>query len=296
MTYSVVVAAGVLLLAGAVGLNAQDAAPSVPKVKMPLIIAHRGVPTETPENTMGAFRRSLEQDADAIETDLRLTGDGKIILIHDPGTKRTCGTPNRVVAETSFDELRKLDAGKWKGEQFAGEKLPTLTELLEIVPPEKMVFLEIKCGPEIVPQFVRELRASKLKPEQIRVITFNDAVIPAFKAAMPEVQAFLLYEFKRDEAGKWSDTAENLVRRAKALGADGLDLSVKPKTMEPVTPALVAAAKAQGMSFHAWTIDDAAIARHAIALGAESLTTNRAGGLRRELQEGSGTTQPAGPQ
>lgn len=273
-----------LLVLAFVATNLGFAAPATRPSRLPLIAAHRGVPSEMPENTLASFRKAIEQDADAIETDLWMTADGKIVLIHDGNTKRTCGEPGLKVSETNFETLRSLDAGTWKGEQFTGEKLPALKELLEIVPPGKKVFLEIKCGPEIVPEFVREVRASALKAEQVVMITFHDEVIPVVKAAMPELECYLLYEFKKDEQGRFTQTADELVARAKALGADGLDLGMNAKSIAAITPELVAKAKAAGLSFHAWTIDDVNIARQAIELGAASITTNRAGKLRAELQ------------
>ncbi len=75
--------------------------------------------------------------------------------------------------------------GKWKDAKFAGEKLPTLDEMLATVPEGKRVFIEVKCGPEIVPELDRVLKASKLKPEQTPVIAFNADVIAAVKKARP---------------------------------------------------------------------------------------------------------------
>lgn len=252
------------------------------KPALPMIVAHRGLSSEAPENTIAAFRLAWEQDADAVESDFWLTRDGKVICIHDGDTKRTTGVEMKV-AESTLDELRKLDAGTWKGGHHAGEKLPTLTELLDTMPAGKKAFLEIKCGPEIVPAFVADLRASKLKPEQIVVITFKDAVIPAIKQAMPEVQAMLLYGFKKDDAGKVTESPDAILARAKSLGADGVDLAFGPKVFDVITPEFVAKARAMGLSFHVWTIDDAEIARRAIGLRVDSITTNRAGKLRAEL-------------
>lgn len=253
-------------------------------MRMPLIVAHRGASSECPENTLIAFRRALEQNADAIEADCWLTADGHVIVSHDGNTKRTCGEPGVEIARTNFADLRGFDAGRWKGDQFVGERLPALSELLDLRPPSKRAFLEIKCGPEIVPAFVRDLRASKLRPEQLVMITFNEPVIPAFKAAMPEVRSLLLYEFKKGAEGRYTETADGLIARAKSLGADGLDVSMSPTSIGAVTPELIAKAAAAGLSVHAWTIDDPSVARRAIELGIASITTNRPGALRAEIE------------
>lgn len=102
-----------------------------------LFQAHRGVSTEYPENTMAAFRAAAAQKYDIIETDPSVTADGEIVLFHDKTLARTCRLPNgeplpedRPVRETTFAELRGLDAGLFKGETFRGERVPLFTELL----------------------------------------------------------------------------------------------------------------------------------------------------------------------
>src|SRR5687767_15370020 len=106
------------------------------------IIAHRGASYDAPENTMAAFRLGWEQQADANELDIYLTKDGKIILLHDKAIKRTTGVEGRP-EELTLEELRKLDAGSWKGPKWAGEKLPLLDEVLATIPAGKRVFIEI---------------------------------------------------------------------------------------------------------------------------------------------------------
>ena len=89
------------------------------------IVAHRGASHDAPENTLAAHRLALAQGADCVETDVHLTGDGRLIVIHDKTTERTTGVAGRV-AEMTQDALRALDAGRWKGEKFVGERLPLL--------------------------------------------------------------------------------------------------------------------------------------------------------------------------
>src|SRR5438477_1876233 len=92
------------------------------------IVAHRGESADAPENTLAAFRLAWERHDDAIELDVHLTADGQLIVCHDPDTRRTTGV-KKVIKETPLAELRELDAGRWKGPQWAGEKLPTLDEV-----------------------------------------------------------------------------------------------------------------------------------------------------------------------
>src|SRR6188508_1008743 len=123
------------------------------------IIAHRGGAHEAPENTLAAFKLGFEQKADAGELDVYLTKDGKAVVIHDKNTKRTAGADKPVVEQT-LEELRALDAGSFKGAQWKGEKIPTLAEALETIPDDRRMFIEIKCGAEILPELERVLRES----------------------------------------------------------------------------------------------------------------------------------------
>ena len=140
------------------------------------IVAHRGASDAAPENTLAAFRLAWKLGADLIEGDFYLTTDGHIVTIHDKTTKRTAGK-DLPVAQSTLAELRQLDVGVWKAPQYRGQRIPTLAEVLAVVPPGKKILIEIKCGPEIVPQLKTELAQSSLKPAQTIVIAFDESVV-----------------------------------------------------------------------------------------------------------------------
>src|SRR5262245_58707114 len=100
------------------------------------IIAHRGSSFSAPENTLAAVRLGWRQGADAAEGDFRLTADGQIVCVHDKTFKRTAGI-DHPVAEMTLAEIERLDAGSWKSPEFAGERVPTLDQLLATVPERK---------------------------------------------------------------------------------------------------------------------------------------------------------------
>jgi glycerophosphoryl diester phosphodiesterase len=245
-----------------------------PKVE---IVAHRGASFDAPENTLAAVRLAWEQKADAAEFDVYLSKDGKIVVIHDATTKRTAGVDRKVVDQTC-DELRKLDVGKWKDAKFAGEKIPTLEEVLATVPAGKRVFIEVKCGPEIVPELDRVLKAAKLRPEQTAVISFNADVIAAAKKARPDLQAYWIVNLAPKK--QKPRTAEELIAKGKEIKADGLDLSATPEILDKTFGDKV---KAAGFKLYVWTVNDAGLAKKMIAAGAESITTDRPGWLREQL-------------
>lgn len=100
------------------------------------VAAHRGWCAKYPENTMAAFRAALELGVDQIETDVRVTKDGELVLIHDATVDRTTNSTG-IVFDYTFEEIRQLDAGQ-------GEKIPTLIELMELVKDHPTVTLDIE--------------------------------------------------------------------------------------------------------------------------------------------------------
>jgi glycerophosphoryl diester phosphodiesterase len=241
------------------------------------IIAHRGASHDAPENTIAALKLAWQQNADAAEFDVFLCKDNVIVAIHDKDTKRVAGVNHRV-AEHTFAELRKLDVGRWKAEKYAGERIPRLEEMLAAVPANKRVFVEIKCGPEIVPVLDRVLRTSKLKPAQTPVISFHADVIEAAKKARPDLEAYWVVSLKPAK-GKKVPTAEELIQRGKQIGADGLDLSAT----EALDAAFAGKVKSAGLKLYVWTVNDIELARRMVEIGVDGITTDRPGWLREQL-------------
>lgn len=246
----------------------------------PEIVAHRGASHDAPENTVAAIKLAWEQKADGSEFDVYLSKDGKIVVMHDKDGKRTTGVP-KVIVETSAEELRTLDAGKWKDAKYTGEKVPFLHEMLETVQPGKRAFIEVKCGPEIVPELVKAIDAAKLKPEQTPVIAFNAAVIAEFKKAKPNVPAYWLASLTKPKNGKGKEppTAEQVIAKAKEIKADGVDL----QATEVLNEAYAKKVKAAGLKLYVWTVNDPAVAKRMVGLGVDGITTDRPAWLREQL-------------
>ena len=113
------------------------------------VAAHRGWSEKYPENTMPAFQAAVALDVDQLEFDVHATADGELVIIHDKTVDRTTDGTG-AVAEMTFAELRKLDAGSWKGEQFRGLQIPTLIEVMDLVKdhPTMTLDVELKVYPE----------------------------------------------------------------------------------------------------------------------------------------------------
>lgn len=245
-------------------------------------VAHRGESADAPENTLAAFRLAWERKDRAIELDIHLTKDGALIVSHDGNTKRTTGV-DRNVKDTPLDELRQLDAGRWKGEKWAGEKLPLLGEVLETIPKGCRCFIEIKTGPEVVPELVKVTTASRKKPEQMVLISFNADALAEAKRRLPKLKAYYLASFRRDPAsGVLNPSLAELIRTAKKIHADGLDLMADTAIDEE----FVGKVKDAGLELLVWTLDSPDDARKLIAAGVQGITSNRAAELRKEIENG----------
>mgnify|MGYP001591332777 CR=1 FL=1 len=112
----------------------------------PLIIAHRGASSSAPENTLAAFSLAVEQGAQAIELDVQMSADGHPVIIHDPTLARTTNGTGPVWEKT-LAELRRLDAGSWFAPRFAGERIPTLDEVVSWAKGRIALAIEIKNEP-----------------------------------------------------------------------------------------------------------------------------------------------------
>ena len=242
------------------------------------IIGHRGAAHDAPENTMASFQRAWAQNADAIETDLWLSKDGKIVVMHDANTKRVGGTTNKIATQT-WDELQRFDVGGWKGGQFKGERIPTLESIIASIPPGKRAVLEIKCGSEIVPELERVIRASQCSFLQLAIISFNFEALKASKERMPQIEHYFLMDYKTNSAAGAPGLAP-LIGQAKAAKFDGLDLQFR----WPIDKAFAKRVHEAGMKLVVWTVDDAAVARRLADAGVDGITTNRPGWLREQLK------------
>ncbi len=248
---------------------------------MSYIIAHRGASFDAPENTLAAFRLAWEQGADGIEGDFMLSADGQIVCFHDLDTQRLAGEKH-IIKESTFAKLQSLDIGRWKGDRWRGERIPTLAEVLAEIPAGKKFVAELKEGPEIVEPFADVLATSTLDCEDTLIISLVDETVAECKRQLPLLKLHWLSNYKRDEHSDWRPTAAEVIATIKRVGAAGFGSLASPEHFDA---AFVEQLRAAGIDeFHVWTVDDPDEARFYAGLGAWGITTNRPSLIREELE------------
>lgn len=230
-----------------------------------LRIAHRGASGYVPENTLASFRRAIEMGTDAIEMDAHLTRDGKVVIIHDKTLARTTTLPG-VVAEMSCDEVRQADAGVRRGDQYRGERVPLLSEALEVIPRNVAVWVEIKALPAAGP--VVEVVQDMGRMDQVTAISFQAEALQMARARVPHIQLLLIF----GKALIKSDAVANaraMFKAAQAVGTSQLSIEC---TL--VTPETVAEIHRLSGIVHAWTPDEPERIQAMIRAGVDGITSN----------------------
>lgn len=216
--------------------------------KVRQIIAHRGSSADRPENTLAAFRRAIEAGAHVTEIDVRTTRDGVLVCLHDDDLSRTTDGTG-VVGEKTLAELKRLDAGRRFAAKFAGERVPTMREVLELCKGKIDVMLDLKeTGEDYARKVAAEVREHG-EPKRVVVGVRSVEQAKQFKKLLPEArQIGLIPNTKSIEdfaaAGvpiirlwpRWLDD-RTLVPRLRKLGV-GLHLGAGVGTKEEVQPLL----------------------------------------------------------
>ena len=173
------------------------------------IFAHRGASGYVPENTLTAIKKAIEMKADGIEIDIQLTKDGKIVVIHDWKVDRTT-TGRGFVYELDFGYIRSLDAGQWYTKDFIGEVVPTLEEVLDILPNDMMLNIEIKDiarkHSNIEEKMLEVLKKYPEKFNNIIVSSFHHDKIRKLQELEPKLKLALLTDSEFIEIEKYLST------------------------------------------------------------------------------------------
>lgn len=228
-----------------------------------MVCAHRGRSGVAPENTLVAFEQATELGVDFIECDVRRTSDGVIVLMHDAAINRTTDGEGEV-SEMTLEQMRALDAGSWKGESYAGERVPTLAEALEAVVPNCVLDIEIKQR-GIAEQVVAEVRAADVV-RGVSIVSFDLEDLRQAKTAEPRRAC------GRITGGPETEGREGvlqLIDGALEVGANFLTCSHRA-----ITGGMVYECHVRGLALMAWTMDTEDDIRAMMELEVDALVSN----------------------
>jgi len=240
-----------VVLLGCSGPHAPMPAKQPPPFSRPKIVAHRGASVDAPENTLAAFKHAWSLGVECVELDVRVTKDGQVVVIHDPSTKRV-GDRELVIAESTLAQVQEIDVGSPKGPQFAGERIPTLHDVLATIPPKRSLFVEIKSGVETVPAVADAIKAGTPTSATILLQGYDPDTLAALAAALPEAGAYWTVDPALDPQGHALPYARSVIDEASKRGFAGVALRA-----DGVEDAFLAAARSAGLYVDVWTINDA---------------------------------------
>ncbi|MBN2387160.1 MAG: hypothetical protein JXB85_09070 [Anaerolineales bacterium] len=235
-----------------------------PDLPTPLVIGHRGASAHAPENTLAAFQLAVEQGAQAIECDVKLTGDGQVVILHDRTVDRTTDGRGEL-RQLSLAAVRELDAGVRFGEQFRGQRVPTLSETLEAVGQKTILNIELTnyATPfdDLVSKVVEQIRKFGLQGRVLFSSFFPHNLIKVRKL-LPDTPCGLL--IWPEWMGWWG--------RSFGFRSDIYQALHPP--LGDVDQRLVQRVHAAGRRVHVWTVNAEADMKRMIGLGVDGIFTD----------------------
>jgi glycerophosphoryl diester phosphodiesterase len=233
----------------------------------PLLIAHRGAPTVAPEHTIAAYEAAIAAGADVLELDVHLSADDQLVVIHDTRLERT--TDGRgLVREHTAQQLKRLDAGRWFGRRFRGQRLQLLGEVLERFRDRVAFAVELKAGSDVYPG-IEERLVTLLQlydvADRTLIASFDHHALRRCREVDPDVRTGAL-------------VVARLIAPA-TLAPPGV-LTALCLQAELVSAADVAAVREAGLDCYVWVVNDAADAARLAGWGVAGLVTDRPDLLR----------------
>jgi glycerophosphoryl diester phosphodiesterase len=231
-----------------------------------IIVAHRGFSGVYPENTLLAFQKAVELGVDFVELDVHQTVDKEIVVCHDYTIDRTTDG-NGYIKEMTYEEIKKYDAGKWKG--YPGEKIPLLKEVFEKFGEKIKILIEIKeCDVSTLIKLIKEYRMEK----RVIVGSFNLEYIKEVRNLLPLISTALIsYE-----------VPENIDQLIK-YGIRKLDIEFHNLNKEIVKELV-----SYGFVVNTWTPDTEEELKKVIDYGVQFITTDRPDILKEIIKNGKG--------
>lgn len=221
--------------------------------------AHRGDNYCAPENTLPAFELAIAKGAHQIEFDVRVTQDEQLVVLHDETVDRTSNGSGKTT-DLTLAAIRELDAGSWKAPEFAGTQIPTLAEVLALVPPGLPVNVQTYLEPRYVPLVIDEIRRHNLVRECFL------ACPAAHMRVAREIEPALRICNLEGQRGADSDYPDLTIE----MGAEFIQIC----GWSDVLPAAVEKLHRHGVSVNFFGTEDAALMRRLIEAGVDYVLTD----------------------
>lgn len=240
----------------------------------PRIYAHRGGRKWGPENTLAVFRKSVDAGVFGIELDVHRAKSGEIVVLHWEDLRKTTDGEG-LVKDATWDEIKKLSAGAWFGKDFADERVPLLSEVLDLVQGKLTLNVEIKNAPTAYDGIEDDLIVlldAYGHDDKIIISSFDHALLKRFHEKAPQFRTAVLLN------GLLAD----LPAYAKDIGA-----TVWHPHFVNLRSDLVAEAQKAGIEVNAWTLNEEEEWKAALEMGLDGIVTDDPEGLKKFLASNS---------
>ena len=234
-----------------------------------LVIAHRGANKYAPQNTLEAFDKALEQNADGVETDVRITKDGHLVLCHNSTIKATSDGKGKI-NEKYLGELFNYDFGSWFGSKFENTSIPTLDEFLQKMKQggARLIDLELKrdkLGKDIVPGVISKIKEYNLESSAL-ISSFDASLLRLSKRLSPEIRTGFLYPFFGTAVrSKLFDPVSTALK-------NGFDFLLPYRAF--INEDLVKRAHKNGIKVMSWTVNDISLINKYSEWGVDGVITD----------------------
>lgn len=228
------------------------------------VFGHRGFAGTAPENTLASFRKALEAGVDGIECDVHLSRDGHVVVCHDHTLERTTNGRG-MIKDFTLDELKTLDAGSWFSEEFSGERIVSLADLLELLSGYDIT-LNVELKTERVAyvgleEAVIDLLGKYNMIERTVISAFNFRSLIRIKSLLPHIATGALYR-NMDAIPDFWDVMST-------LGVENLHPDFRG-----LSPETMAEAKRRGYVVNVWTPDEPSDIELMVALGVDGIISD----------------------
>lgn len=253
--------------------------PSMERNLNNIIVAHRGESYLAPENTLAAINLAWKNRVKAVEIDVQLTLDHQIVVIHDKTTKRV-GNINKSIRQSWLKELKEIDVGLSKSKSWEGEQIPTLMEVLQTIPADCKLIIEIKSGIEIIEPLCTLIKSLNPTETQIEMISFNRILLTKLKKQLPRYKMLWLLNLDYHiPARLLFNNTHKTINKVLNAKLDGVNVWAGKK----INKSFVKDFKKHHLLVYTWTVNDVKMANKLLELEVDAITTDRPSWLIKQL-------------